>query len=889
MSRSRTGHPYRIRRTAIAMATAVAASGMSLASIPASADTASARSGTADKLGDHDRALIAKYAAQSRTRSVPAGAKQAVPDFVTLMLAVKDGRTADTEQALTDLGVEVTRTQAEIGYIKANVPFADVDKVVALDDVLRVDADELLELEDTEVDSGNTGAAAQAADSGGLPAAPSAKTRDDNPYMPTNETGSVDFKDDHRTYDGRGVTIGIMDTGIDPTHPALARTTTGERKLVDTVTGTNPTNIVDLLTDRSWSLLTASNKVTGPTAQKNSITWTLPSGDDLSLATRLISSGNGYADPTLKGKYLGVVYRADDGAIFVDTNLDHVFTDDELFQAYKVDHQIGYLGTDDPDTEVNERQPFTVEFKQFRPTLAGVTINTIDEAHGTHVAGITAANGMFGGAMDGQAPGAKLVSMRACSSGGCSSAALTDGMVDLATDYGVDVINMSIGSSPALNDGQSAMALLYNRLIDETGVQMFVSAGNSGAGTNTVGDPTGGDQVVSVGASVSRETWWANYGSEVAFKDGVFPFSSRGPREDGGMKPSITAPGSAVSTTPGWLASSSVAETGYTLPVGYSHMNGTSMASPQATGAAALLLSAAKQSNVSATPAELRKAIYTSADYNSKVDAIAQGHGQFDVEKAWKVLSKGVATDEEITVSAPVCTVLSDQLTTPDAGRGLFNSCAPDSGGQGVGESRTYDVTLTRTGGKDDAQYYELGLKGNDGTFSAPESVTLEKDVPTVVQVTAIPDTQGTHSAVLTIDDEEARGLEQSALLAVEAATPLTVGATWSVDGTSYRNQTVHYTVAVPAGTKTLTVNLSGLADSSQTRWWAFDPQGVSGEKSSAGSIYCYVNYLDGNGCTPTTRTYTNPKAGVWEFVVESRRTSPLLNNPFQLEASIAQ
>ncbi|WP_234322372.1 S8 family serine peptidase [Streptomyces sp. NRRL B-24720] len=634
-------------------------------------------------------------------------------------------------------------------------------------------------------------------------------------------------------------------------------------------------------------MLTASNKVTGPTVVKNNITWTLPAGDDLYLATRLLNSTS-YADPTLSG-FLGTVYRPSDGAFFVDTDQDHIFSDDELIKPYKVDHQIGYIGTDNPATEVNERVPFTVEFKKFSSTLSGIDINTIDEAHGTHVAGITAANGLFGGPMDGQAPGAKLVSMRACTHAGCSSAALTDGMIDLATNHGVDVINMSIGSSPALNDGQSAMALLYNRLIDETGVQMFISAGNSGAGTNTVGDPTAGDKVVSVGASVSQETWWANYGSRAMFKDGIFPFSSRGPREDGGFKPEITAPGAAVSTTPDWIASSSVPETGYTLPAGYSMMNGTSMASPQATGAAALLLSAAKQKDVSATPAELRKAIYTSADYNSKVDAIAQGHGQFDVDKAWKVLSKGVATDEDITVSAPVCTVLSGQLTAPNTGSGLFNSCAPGSGGQGVGEARTYDVALTRTGGGDGAKTYELGLKGNDGTFSAPKRVTLEKDIPTVIKVTAKPDTQGTHSAVLTIDNDDARGLEQSALLAVEAATPLTTDTTWSTGGTVNRNETTHYTVAVPAGTTSLTVNLSGLTDGSQTRWWAFNPQGVSGEKSAAGSIYCYANYLDGNGCNPTTRTYTNPQAGVWEFVVESRRTSPLPSNPFELKATLTQ
>ncbi|GAA3482645.1 hypothetical protein [Streptomyces yanii] len=189
-------------------------------------------------------------------RSAPSGAHQAVPDFVTLMLAVKNGRTEEAEKALTELGAEVTRTDPTIGYIKANVPFADVDKVVALDDVLRVDADELLELEDTRVDAGNADTAVRTADaksSGGFPAAPSAATRDDNPYMPTNETGSVDFKTKHPTYDGRGVTTGIMDTGVDPTRAALATTTTGERNRVDTVTGTDPNSPINR-SQVNWAL-----------------------------------------------------------------------------------------------------------------------------------------------------------------------------------------------------------------------------------------------------------------------------------------------------------------------------------------------------------------------------------------------------------------------------------------------------------------------------------------------------------------------------------------------------------------------------------------------------------------------------------------------------------
>ncbi|MFG2871513.1 S8 family serine peptidase [Streptomyces sp. NPDC048338] len=862
----------RRRSTAISTAVSMALAAASLAL--GVAPSAQAGPAPADRLGSHDRALLAQY---EHRHSL---ARSATPDYATLLIAVADGRTADAERALAGLGVETVRSEASVGYLKANVPFALVERVAALDEVVAVDLDELLEVEDTRVDGDRTGKNPPVSPAAELPEAPSAATPDDNPYMPTRETGSVEFKRDHPTYDGRGVTIGVMDTGVDPTHPALAKTTTGEDKLVETVTGTDPRDFIDLLFDSSWFLM--GNRHTGPVVTDiRGNRWTTPDSPGLAVAYKAVALPGGTQ------KQLGVLHRASDDAVWVDTDGDFDFTDEELLRRFGAGRQIGHLGTDDPATEVNERIPFTVQTKVISATVVGVNVNIITEAHGTHVAGITAANGMYGGAMDGQAPGAKLVSMKACHAAGCSSAALTDGMIDLATKYGVDVINMSIGSSPEFNDGQSARALVYNRLIDQTGVQLFLSAGNSGAGTNTVGDPTGADKAVSVGAAVSAGTWWANYGSRVKDERNIFPFSSRGPREEGGFKPDITAPGAAVSTTPDWIAPSYVPETGYRLPPGYSMLNGTSMASPQAAGAGALLVSAARQAGVSATPAELRTAIHTGARWNGKADAVAQGRGQFDVPRAWSVLEKGKATAPALTVSAPVCTPLSGKLATPHTGSGLFNSCAPDAGGQAVGEARTYELTVTRTNGAEGPVRYALGLKGDDGTFTVPDSLTLAKGVPTVLNVTAKPGTQGTHSAVLTFDDEATRAADHATMLAVEAATPLVPGQPLAITGTVHRNGTVHYTVAVPAGAKNLTVSMDGLDDGSQTRWWAFRPTGVSGERSAAGTIYCYNGYLDGYGCDPRTRTYDAPAAGVWELVVESRRTSPLWANPFRLRATV--
>ena len=69
-------------------------------------------------------------------------------------------------------------------------------------------------------------------------------------------------------------------------------------------------------------------------------------------------------------------------------------------------------------------------------------------------------------------------------------------MIYVAKQANVDVINMSIGGLPALNDGNNARAVLYNRLIEQYNVQMFISAGNSGPGMNTIGDPAVASRVI---------------------------------------------------------------------------------------------------------------------------------------------------------------------------------------------------------------------------------------------------------------------------------------------------------------------------------------------------------------------------------------------------------
>ncbi|MFE6091236.1 S8 family serine peptidase [Streptomyces massasporeus] len=834
------------------------------------------------KLGSDDADLLAE-------------AKADGDKTVTMMIATAPGKTEQVAGQLDAVkGGSVGRADDKLGYVRATVPTAKADSAIAaaakLSSVHGIDLREEIPLDDP-TPSADTAKGAEAAQ--GTYPAPGKKTPAENPYNPSFETGAVDFVEDHPKADGRGVTIGILDSGVDLGHPALQKTTTGERKIVDWVTATDP--IID--NDSTWRPMVTA--VSGPAFTYQGQSYKAPAG---SYAVSLFkesytTGGDAKGDANRDGDTTdvwGVLYDATTGTVRVDLNNNNDFGDDAPMKPYKDGHQVGYFGTDDPATDIAERQPFVVEIRKDVPMdpLGGswvgkksdfVNIGVIESEHGTHVAGITAANGLFGGKMNGAAPGAKLVSSRACTwSGGCTNVALTEGMIDLVTKRGVDIVNMSIGGLPALNDGNNARSELYTRLIDTYGVQLVISAGNSGPGANTIGDPALADKVISVGASVSKETWAANYGSVVEKKYAMMPFSSRGPREDGGFTPTLVAPGAAINTTQTWLPGGPVAEAGYTLPAGYSMLQGTSMASPQATGSAALLISAAKQKKIDLTPATLRTALTSTADHIKGVQAYEEGAGLMNIPDAWDSI-RDDATAHTYTVKAPVDTAIDQFLKTPGFGTGLYDR----EGGLKAGQKKTYEITLTRTSGADKAIRHELHFENNaGGTFRivGSDEVKLPLNQPVTVKVQAAPKSAGLKSAILEVDDPKTEGIDRQVLSTVVVSTPLKF--TTSAKDSVQRNSSHHYFVTVPEGSKTLEVAMSGLKDKSQTRFISIHPYGVPSDPTS--TINCYPNYNNpANTCRPDVRSYADPQAGVWEIEVESRRTSPLLDNPYQLDVAV--
>ncbi|WP_010648364.1 S8 family serine peptidase [Oceanobacillus massiliensis] len=118
----------------------------------------------------------------------------------------------------------------------------------------------------------------------------------------------------------------------------------------------------------------------------------------------------------------------------------------------------------------------------------------VPTSHGTHVAGIIAADGDIKGV----APDAQIYSYRALGPGGAGTSVQVIAAMEKAIEDEVDVINLSLGNNVNVPDYPTSMAV--NRA-SEMGITVVIANGNSGPDDWTVGSPATADQALSVGAS----------------------------------------------------------------------------------------------------------------------------------------------------------------------------------------------------------------------------------------------------------------------------------------------------------------------------------------------------------------------------------------------------
>lgn len=146
-----------------------------------------------------------------------------------------------------------------------------------------------------------------------------------------------------------------------------------------------------------------------------------------------------------------------------------------------------------PDLKKNFKGGFDIVDQDNDPmeTTEGESLKTI---HGTHVAGIIAADGKIKGV----APDAEIFAYRALGPGGKGTTEQVIEAIEKAVEDGVDIINLSLGNTVNGPDWPTSIAL-DNAV--EKGVVAVTSNGNSGPDMWTVGSPGTSMRAISVGAS----------------------------------------------------------------------------------------------------------------------------------------------------------------------------------------------------------------------------------------------------------------------------------------------------------------------------------------------------------------------------------------------------
>ena len=279
---------------------------------------------------------------------------------------------------------------------------------------------------------------------------------------------------------------------------------------------------------------------------------------------------------------------------------------------------LGYMGkgirVGIVDTGIDTAHPdFTGRISAFQDFTGEGTNDT--HGHGTHVAGIVGGSGAASsGMIRGVAPECQFVIAKVLRGDGSGTQSDVIAGLEYCARQNAQVVNVSLGTTGAC-DGTDAMSVACDTLVN-LGIVVCVAAGNAGPGASTVGSPGCAKNVITVGATDKL--------------DSNASFSSRGPTADNRTKPDICFPGVNIRS-----CRASGTNLGLAPNTFYTTLSGTSMATPHATGACALLL----QVQPTLTPQQVKDALLNTAK-DLGLDANTQGQGRAQVLNAFQTISQ---------------------------------------------------------------------------------------------------------------------------------------------------------------------------------------------------------------------------------------------------------
>jgi tripeptidyl-peptidase-2 len=506
--------------------------------------------------------------------------------------------------------------------------------------------------------------------------------------MPRQETQAFDFLKKYPDFDGRGVTVAIFDTGVDPGAIGLQTTPDGRPKVIDMVDGTGSGDV-----DTSHEAEVKDGKITGLTGRTLTIPadWKNPGGkfhlgmkhgfdlfptDDAppGLKERMEAKRHEILEKSIelrssklmqeiaafkkahpspkdeekaqqkeleaKLEVLGTLSESlfDAGPVYdcivfndgdkwraaVDTDEDGDFADEKVMTNFRAERQFSTFA-----------DPVSLNFAlNIYENGNKLSIVCDSGAHGTHVAGIVSAYHEKNPELNGVAPGAQIVSVKIGDTrikGMETGPGLEHGVKAVIENH-CDLVNMSYGeSSSAPNKGY--ITRLLAELVYEHNVIFVSSAGNSGPALSTVGAPGGtSSAMLGIGAYLPPDLMRSAYTFRNTYEGIPYTWTSRGPTFDGDWGVDLLAPGGAVAPMPSWVLQK------------HELYQGTSMASPNACGCIALMLSAAKGEKVTYSPGSVRRALQSTAEHQARATAHDEGAGLVQTLSAYESLKLNANT-----------------------------------------------------------------------------------------------------------------------------------------------------------------------------------------------------------------------------------------------------
>ena len=313
-----------------------------------------------------------------------------------------------------------------------------------------------------------------------------------------------------------------------------------------------------------------------------------------------------------------------------------------------------------PKGQTQYATPKVIVQRTFSPAspsykYADLPFDTYESFHATHVGGIAAGDhGTLAGntRLSGVAPSAYLGNYKALTIptpnfGLDGNAAEIAAAIESAVSDGMDVINLSLGE-PEVEPKRDIVITAIEGAA-RAGVVPVIAAGNdfSDYGFGSVSSPGSAPSAITVAA--------------VTTSDVIASFSSAGPTPISlKLKPDVAAPGVAIISS---------------LPNGqggpWGPLEGTSMASPQVAGGAALL----KQQHPGWTVAQIKSALVQTADpvydgRGNEVSVLRQGGGLVNLPRALNPLIFAAPTGISFPVDGGVVKVA---LTDAGGGAGAVD------------------------------------------------------------------------------------------------------------------------------------------------------------------------------------------------------------------------